>query len=99
MASGLISDIIHARMTGRLGDLLLLFLDAGISYGSGLPLEMPADAITRELLETTIERWHRESRAMQTLHDLENDPQLLPGEIPAWLLALPNQKEVAHEAG
>jgi hypothetical protein len=94
-AGALLSDIIHARMTGRLGDLLLLWFDAGVSYGMGLPLELPADETTSELLGETIARWHRESQAAQSWHDASVETQdfasLPADDIPGWLLSLPRQ--------
>jgi hypothetical protein len=83
-------------MTGRLGDLLLLALDTGIQYGSGLPLERHPDAEIDALLQQTIDRWHRESQAAQSWHDASTEPRLAADDIPGWLLSLPRQ-ELGHE--
>jgi len=95
-SSTLLSDILHASMTGRLGDLLLLWFDAGVNYGGGLPLERPKDATIDALLTQTIDRWHDESGALSDWREAYDDKTLTTDELPGWLLSLPNQAEADH---
>lgn len=79
MSTALLSDLLYARMTGRLDDLLLLAFDSGVQYGGGLPLERHSDPTIEALLRQTIDRWHRESQALSAWSDGA------AAEAPAWL--------------
>jgi hypothetical protein len=86
-----LSDVIHARMAGGMGDVLLLFLDAGIAIGMGLPLEQPADPTMAAMLQTVIDRWYDQTNALKRQYEERSDPHLLADEVPSWLLSLPRQ--------
>lgn len=62
-AGALLSDIIHARMTGHVKDLLLLAIDTGIAYGMGMPLERHPDPITDALIQDLLRLWHAQNAA------------------------------------
>lgn len=75
--SSLLSDLLHARMCGGMGDMLLIFLDFGIGYGMGLPLERPADPIVAAMLDQTLDRWHREYQSAISWNDANEAPEWL----------------------
>lgn len=90
-SGALLSDIIHARMCGGLGDLLLVFLDFGIGYGMGLPLERPADPTTRAMLDKTLERWHAEAARTRAMAGDPDAADATLAALPEWLRALPDE--------
>lgn len=97
-AGALVSDIMHARMTGRLGDLLVLAYDAGVNTGMGLPLERHPNPIVDDLIQRTVERWHREKQAIIDFDDAAVGSLLPADRIPDWLDRL-QQKEADHAGG
>lgn len=65
---------------GGLDDLLLTFFDAGVSYGMGLPHDIPDLPAVASLLETVKARWHGELRASRNERERRLD------DVPGWLL-------------
>ena len=90
----LLADLIEARLNTGLEDLFFLFLDTGITYGMGLPLERHPNPKIDAVVQQLLKRWHAEEGAGRaSAGDPDADPRRLFDELPAWLLSLPNRKE------
>ena len=76
-----------------IADLLLAAYDAGFRHAAGIPMELPVNPLTRQLLTTVAQRYAVEVLAMRAWADPP-----IRRQIPPWLRALAAEYDaLGHE--